>query len=156
MDARCIPLAFNFWFQILFFLILFLCLCIRLKKTNSVKLCAFGDPLYFLFYQQTTSIAQLSALNKPQVQLDPVLLFWNYLSIVSSPLQALFYKRNLQVHIFCSLYMPFWSMVQQAPILSGPEISPWTPQKVRTQRRGEHACTLPQQHQGHSCVWCLI
>lgn len=80
--------------------------------------------MYFPFCQQTMSIAKLSTLNKPRVQLDPVLPFWNYLSVVSSPFQALFYERNLQVHVFCSLYMPFWSMVQRVPTLSGPEISP--------------------------------
>lgn len=84
MDAGCIPLAFNFWFQKHFFLILFMCLWMILKNINSVTIFAFSDPLYFLFYQQTMSIAQLSSLNKPQVPLNPVLLFWNYLSIVHS------------------------------------------------------------------------
>lgn len=79
---------------------LFLCLCIRIKTINSVRLLAFGDPSYFLFYKPTMFIAQLSTLNKPLVQPDPVLLFWNYLSILSSPFQALFYKRNLRFTSF--------------------------------------------------------
>lgn len=76
-------------------------------------------------------------LNKLGVQPDTVLLFWNYLCTVSSSFQALFCKRNLQINTICSLYMTFWSMVQCVPILSGPEICLWTPQKVQTKRRGE-------------------
>lgn len=58
-------------------------------------------------------------------------------------LSKLFKKWNLQVHIFFSLFMPFWSIIQWVSILSGLEISPQIPQNVQAQRRGGH-------------VWCLI
>lgn len=64
----CIPLAFNFWFQKLFFLNFPLCLRISLNINNILILLnylPFADPLTFLFYQQTVSITQHFAINKP-------------------------------------------------------------------------------------------
>lgn len=68
MDARCIPLAFNFWFQKLFFLNFPLCLRISLNINNILILLnylPFADPLTFLFYQQTVSITQHFTIKKP-------------------------------------------------------------------------------------------
>lgn len=125
----------------------FLCVCesfwkilILLKYLLSETVCTFS------FISRPHPLPSFPLLRIPWFR-----LIQSCFSEITGPLfivlSKLFKKRNLQVHIFFSLFMPFWSIIQWVSILSGLEISPQIPQNVQAQRRGGHVWCL---------IWCLF
>lgn len=125
----------------------FLCVCesfwkilILLKYLLSETVCTFS------FISRPHPLPSFPLLRIPRFRLIQFCF-----SEITGPLfivlSKLFKKWNLQVHIFFSLFMPFWSIIQWVSILSGLEISPQIPQNVQAQRRGGHVWCL---------IWCLF